>query len=253
MAGMWKETGVEASDRTAHRRLHEQGFRCRISAIEALLNAKQRQKWLKWCRKKKDWTAEQWSSVMFSDEPKFAISFGNKGPRVRRKTVNVTWTAASSKMWSFHNLLWFGAPCHQLVLVTSASSNLPLVQQFTKISRNISCKTVQLPKNSAKSTQGWFKNSQLQLLDWSANSPDLNLIENLWAIVKKKLNKNHSNTSQQLKDAMKTRCIVVTPYECQQLIHSMPRRIDVVTKVRRDGQSIDTLECNLGFIFFRIE
>ena len=27
LAGMWKETGVEASDRTAHRRLHEQGFR----------------------------------------------------------------------------------------------------------------------------------------------------------------------------------------------------------------------------------
>ena len=30
LAGMWKETGVEASDQTAHGRLHEQGFRCRI-------------------------------------------------------------------------------------------------------------------------------------------------------------------------------------------------------------------------------
>ena len=41
LAGMWKETGVEASDRTAHGRLHEQGFRCRIPAVKPLLNGRQ--------------------------------------------------------------------------------------------------------------------------------------------------------------------------------------------------------------------
>ena len=54
LAGMWKETGVEASDRTAHRRLHEQGFRCRIPAVKPLLNGRQRQKRLKWCRERKE-------------------------------------------------------------------------------------------------------------------------------------------------------------------------------------------------------
>ena len=78
LAGMWKETGVEASDRTAHRRLHEQGFRC--TSCKALLNGRQRQKRLKWCREKKEErrkTTEQWSSVMFFRR--------NKGPRVCRK------------------------------------------------------------------------------------------------------------------------------------------------------------------------
>ena len=110
LTGMWKETGVEASDRTAHRRLHEQGFRCRIPAVKPLLNGRQRQKRLKWCREKKEErrkTTEQWSSVMFSDESKFVISFGNKGPRVWRKkgerNMNGTQMAASSEMWSFHN------------------------------------------------------------------------------------------------------------------------------------------------------
>ena len=83
--------GVEASDQTAHGRLHEQGFRCRIPAVKPLLNGRQRQKRLKWCREKKEErrkTTEQWSSVMFSDKfviSKFVISFGNKGPRVWRK------------------------------------------------------------------------------------------------------------------------------------------------------------------------
>ena len=105
LSGMWKETGVEASDRTAHGRLHEQGFRCRIPAVKPLLNGRQRQKRLKWCREKKEErrkTTEQWSSVMFSDESKFVISFGNKGPRVWRKkgerNMNGTQMAASSEM-----------------------------------------------------------------------------------------------------------------------------------------------------------
>ncbi len=34
---------------------------------------------------KKNWTVAQWSKVLFSDESKFCISFGNQGPRVWRK------------------------------------------------------------------------------------------------------------------------------------------------------------------------
>ncbi len=36
--------------------------------------------------KKKNWTVAQWSKVLFSDESKFCISFGNQGPRVWRKS-----------------------------------------------------------------------------------------------------------------------------------------------------------------------
>ncbi len=34
----------------------------------------------------KNWTVTQWSKVLFSDESKFSISFGNQGPRVWRKS-----------------------------------------------------------------------------------------------------------------------------------------------------------------------
>ncbi len=36
-------------------------------------------------KEKKNWTVAQWSKVLFSDESKFCISFGNQGPRVWRK------------------------------------------------------------------------------------------------------------------------------------------------------------------------
>ncbi len=68
----WTEAGVKASRATTHRRVKEFGYSCR-------------QRRLTWAKEKKNWTVSQWSKVLFSDESKFCISFGNQGPRVWRK------------------------------------------------------------------------------------------------------------------------------------------------------------------------
>ncbi len=67
----WTEAGVKASRATTHRRVKKFGYSCRQS--------------LTWAKEKKNWTVAQWSKVLFSDESKFCISFGNQGPRVWRK------------------------------------------------------------------------------------------------------------------------------------------------------------------------
>ncbi len=67
----WTEAGVKASRATTHRRVKEFGYSCR-------------QRHLTWA-KEKNWTVAQWFKVLFSDESKFCISFGNKDPRVWRK------------------------------------------------------------------------------------------------------------------------------------------------------------------------
>ncbi len=58
----------------------------RKRATKPLLNQIQRQKHLTWAVEKNNWTVAQWSKVLFSDESKFCISFGNQGPRVWRKS-----------------------------------------------------------------------------------------------------------------------------------------------------------------------
>ncbi len=68
----WTEAGVKASRATTHRRVKEFGYSCH-------------QRRLAWAKEKKNWTVDQWSKVLFSDESKFCISFGNQGPRVWRK------------------------------------------------------------------------------------------------------------------------------------------------------------------------
>ncbi len=67
----WTEAGFEASRATTHRRVKEFGYSCR-------------QRRLTWA-KEKNWTVAQSSKVLFSDESKFCISFGNQGTMVWRK------------------------------------------------------------------------------------------------------------------------------------------------------------------------
>ncbi len=81
----WTAAGVSASRTTTHRCMQDMGFSCRIPCVKPLLNKRQRQKCLAWAKDKKDWTAAEWSKVMFSDESKCCISFGNQGPRVWKK------------------------------------------------------------------------------------------------------------------------------------------------------------------------
>ncbi len=81
----WTEAGVKAWRATTHRHVKEFGCSCRIPLVKPLLNHRQRQRRLTWAKEKKNWTFAQWSKVLFSDESKFCISFGNQGPRVWRK------------------------------------------------------------------------------------------------------------------------------------------------------------------------
>ncbi len=75
----------KTADLTVVQKTLEFGYSCRIPLVKPLLNHRQRQRRLTWAKEKKNWTVAQWSKVLFSDESKFCISFGNQGPRVWKK------------------------------------------------------------------------------------------------------------------------------------------------------------------------
>ncbi len=84
------------------------------------------------------------------------------------------------------------------------------------------------PVHTAKTTKSWFNNHGVTVLDWPANSPDLNPIENLWGIVKKKMRDTRPNNADTTKAAIKATWASITPEQCHRLIASMPRHIDAV-------------------------
>ncbi len=80
------------------------------------------------------------------------------------------------------------------------------------------------PAHTAKGTKSWFNDhGVVTVLDWPANSPDLNPIENLWGIVKRKMRDTRPNNADDLKAAIKATWASIPPQQCHKLITSMPR------------------------------
>ncbi len=95
------------------------------------------------------------------------------------------------------------------------------------------------PAHSAKATSTWFKDHGIPVLNWPANSPDLNPIENLWCIVKRKMRYARPNNAEELKAAIRATWALTTPEQCHRLIDSMPRRIAAVIQAK----GAPTIEC----------
>ncbi len=80
------------------------------------------------------------------------------------------------------------------------------------------------PAHTAKGTKSWFNDHGVTVLDWPANSPDLNQIENLWGIVKRKMRYTRPNNADDLKAAIKATWASITPEHVPQTdcLHATP-------------------------------
>ncbi len=84
------------------------------------------------------------------------------------------------------------------------------------------------PAHTVKGTKSWFSDHGVTVLDWPANSPDLNPFENLWGIVKRKMRDARPNNADNLKATIKATWASITPEQCHRLTASMLHRIDAV-------------------------
>ena len=57
-------------------------------------------------------TVEDWKQVIFTDESKFVMSYGNKGPRVWRQKYERHKAACLKRSSSIRPPLWSGDACH---------------------------------------------------------------------------------------------------------------------------------------------
>ncbi len=212
-----------------------------------LLNQRQRQKHLTWAVEKKNWTVAQWSKVLFSDESKFCISFGNQGPRVWRKSgeaQNPCCLKSSVKfpqsvmIWAAMSSAGVGPLCF-LKSTVNAAIYQEILEHFMLPSADKLYGDADFifqqdlaPAHTARGTKSWFNDHGVTVFDWPANSPDLNPIENIWGIVKRKMRDTRPNNADELKATVKETWASIPPQQCHKLITSMPRRIEAVIKAK---------------------
>jgi len=84
------------------------------------------------------------------------------------------------------------------------------------------------PKHTARSVKQWFQDSEIQVLEFPPQSPDLNPIENLWNEVEKLIKPRNSSNLNNLWELIVEAWESIPVERCQRLVGSMPKRCKAV-------------------------
>ena len=90
------------------------------------------------------------------------------------------------------------------------------------------------PKHTSRLAKQWFEDHGFEVMVWPAQSPDLNPIEHLWFILKRRLAEypEPSKGILEFLEHIQVEWEKIEIAQCQQLIESMPRRIREVIKAK---------------------
>jgi transposase len=210
----------------------------RVAAQKPLLTKKMKAKRLAFAKKHRNWTEEDWSKVMYSDESTFRCMRATM-KRMRRPvgsdrfdsryTVKTVKYPASLMVWAcFSGSYGRGGIFFLPPNVTMNGERYQQVLEdhllpFMEMHRCSHFLQDGAPCHASKR----IKDKPFEVIDWPGNSPDLNPIENAWNFMKNKLSNKDISSIPKLKEALlKMWTQDISRDYLASLSNSMPKRLD---------------------------
>ena len=237
---------ISIDSSTVRRRLLENGRPAYRPIQCQLLTNAMKQKRLQWCREHEDWDIKRWSRVMFSDESSIELQphrsqyvrrdigvppSGDHFQAVIRHPVKVMiWSCISVYGTGRVHVVENSMDANQYLRVLSERAVPQMREWFGSIEGWFQQDLA--PCHTAKRCAEFLQNQNVKVLEWPGNSPDLSPIENIWAVLKKRVNKQECKNKQDLINAVLnvwTRSNELNDM-CEVLIASMPDRIKACIK-----------------------
>ncbi|KAL0159155.1 hypothetical protein M9458_047231, partial [Cirrhinus mrigala] len=236
-------TSVHVSAQTVRNRLHEGGMRARRPQVGVVLTAQHRAGRLAFAREHQDCQIPHWRPVLFTYESRFTLSTCDRRDRVwrscgeRSAACNIL---QHDRFGSGSVIVWGGISSEgRTALHVLARGSLTAIRHQDEILRPLVRPYAGavgpgflLMKDNARPhvtgvCQQFLQDEGIDAMDWTARSPDLNPIEQIWDIMSRSIHQRHvaPQTVQELADALVQETI-------RHLIRSMPRRCRAVIQAR---------------------
>ncbi|GFU68063.1 transposable element Tc1 transposase [Trichonephila clavipes] len=161
-------SGKQISRKTVARRLRGGGLYARKPVVCVPLTRQHRTARLQWCREHHNWTEQDWTCVLFSDESRFSLSSDCRRQLIWRESGTAYRPENIQEKDRYPTcsiMVWAG-------IMINGRTRLHVVANGTMTGQRY-IDEVLLPHDCLDS-------EGIQRLVWSARSPDLNLIENVW-------------------------------------------------------------------------
>lgn len=189
---------------------------------------------LKWIRYNVDW-----ENVIFSDEKRFNLD-GPDGFNCYwhdlRKAKDIRW---SRRFKGGSLMLWGAVSANGKTDLVVVSNNMNTEEYLRILDVQLLAYCAPLGGNNfifqqdgaschtSRAAKKWFEERNINVLEWPANSPDLNIIENVWSYLVRKVYENgrQYNSFAELEDNIYAAWDSIDPDYLKKLVASMPDRM----------------------------
>ncbi|KAJ8475368.1 hypothetical protein ONZ51_g6604 [Trametes cubensis] len=239
------------SVQTIRRALKVSGMRAVTKKKRPQLTKRHRDKRYAFALSKKDWTVEDWKRVVWSDETKInrigsdgrKWVWKKKGEGLSDQMVEGTlkFGGGSLMVWGCFGWKGTGHSC-KITGKMDADLYVEIIEDELRHSffhwdyntDDIIFQQDNDPKHTSKKATRCFKENKINVMEWPPQSPDLNPIEHLWGVLKRKLATypKPPTSMQELWERVQVEWEAISVEECQKLVESMPNRIAAVLKAK---------------------